>query len=43
MRKVLETKKIAEYCIWITAKRGFFDKSELNLRIVNSEFREIHQ
>ena len=39
MRKVFETKKLAEYCLWITAKRGFLSQSEINLRLVSSEFR----
>jgi hypothetical protein len=36
MRKVIEEKKVIEYCIWLVAKKGFFGREELNLRLLSS-------
>lgn len=33
---------MAEYGIMVTAKRGFFGKGDLGLRLINSEMKNIH-
>lgn len=38
----MENKKIAEYAITIAAKRGFFGKADLNLRLINSTLKNVH-
>lgn len=43
MRRILQSKKLASYCIRLTAKRGFFNKYDLDLRLLCSELRNVHQ
>ena len=43
MRFVIEKKKMAEFCIKITAKKGFLSQKEINTRLVCKQLRDIHK
>jgi hypothetical protein len=42
LRKIIETKKVAEFCILITAKRGFFSREQLNIRMISKYLINVH-
>ena len=42
MRSMIENKSVAAYCLALTAKRGFLNDEDYNLRIVCRSLRNIN-
>ena len=43
MKKVIQGNKIAVFCINLAAKRGFFSREEIKLRLVCKDLTNIHR